>query len=367
MKRKALLRDGDEFIVLEEGEFTAETSLQEALKRNPETIPTVDLELDQVVVVGRETGLPAGSVDLLLVDAEGRVLLVETKLSMNPELRRQVVAQLLDYGASLWRTAPSLPRFENLVLRYWRSSACEDARVKQAASLREGIEPIFRELCGEEWEYEAFEASLEDNLANGRHVMLIVASGLVDGLSRDLLQYANVCLNLPLYGVEIDVFQTGAKQLIVPRGVRYTASRPSRPSPGHTDRTAFLAACTPVAARFFQTLIGETERRGMILYWGTSGFSVRMPVQPPITVMRGFCVDEFKIYTEKWPLDDAGRKAFVERAHRIAPVGGSGKYTLALHITEKTEAQAYEALAFVWDEVDQMMAAADQPWAKEEA
>ncbi len=100
MKRKALLRDGEEFIVLEESDFTAELALQEALKRNPETIPVGDLELDQVVVVGRETGLPAGSIDLLLVDSEGRVLLVETKLSTNRELRRQVVAQLLDYGAS---------------------------------------------------------------------------------------------------------------------------------------------------------------------------------------------------------------------------------------------------------------------------
>ena len=260
------------------------------------------------------------------------------------------------------------PQFEDLVLRYWRSSACEDARVQQATSLREGIEPIFRELCGEEWDYEAFEASLEENLANGRHVMLIVASGLVDGLSRDLLQYANVCLNLPLYGVEIDVFQTGAKQLIVPRGVRYTASRPpSRPSPGHTDRTAFLAACTPVAARFFETLIGETERRGMILYWGTSGFSVRMPGQPAITVMYGFPADEFQIYTERWPIDDADRTDLRRRAREVAPFGATGRFKLGLHVTAETEEQAYRALAFAWDEVDKMMAAADQPWAKEEA
>lgn len=59
MKRKALLRDGDHFDVLEEGEFQAEKALQEALKRNPEVLPVADLELDEVVVFGRETSFQA--------------------------------------------------------------------------------------------------------------------------------------------------------------------------------------------------------------------------------------------------------------------------------------------------------------------
>ena len=91
MKRRALLKDGDEFMVLEESDFEDEAALQEALKRNPQAIPVADLELDDVVVVGRETPVPAGAIDLLLVDAQGQVIIVETKLSRNPELRRQVV------------------------------------------------------------------------------------------------------------------------------------------------------------------------------------------------------------------------------------------------------------------------------------
>ncbi len=35
MKRKALLKAGGDFVVLEESDFEAETDLQEALKRNP--------------------------------------------------------------------------------------------------------------------------------------------------------------------------------------------------------------------------------------------------------------------------------------------------------------------------------------------
>lgn len=359
MKRKALLKDGDEFVVLEEGDFDAETALQEALKRNPEVIPVADLDLGEVVVVGRETPLLVGAIDLLLLDAEGQVIIVETKLSRNPELRRQVVAQVLDYGASLWKKAPTLKAFEKLVLRYWQSASCEDTRVKGASSLRDGVEPIFKELCGEEWDYDAFEAALNDNLANGRHVLLIVASGLMDGVSRDLLQYANICLGLPLYGVEITMFKMGDRELIVPRGVRPgPARRPRPPTRGPIDRATFVAACTPLAATFFQRMLNEAEGRSMIFYWGSKGFSVRMPLEPSITVMYGFPPDEFQVYTGRWPLDTEGQAEFRRRLSEVAAFELSGQYTNILHVDEKTQQQAYAALAFMWGEVENMMAAA---------
>jgi len=359
VKRKALLKDGGKFVVLEESDFAGETALQEALKRNPEAIPVADLELDDVIVVGREASLPAGAIDLLLVDAQGRVLIVETKLSRNPELRRQVVAQVLDYGASLWKTAPTLKAFEKLVLRYWQSDSCEDTRVKDASSLRDGVEPIFKQLCGEDWDYDAFEAALDDNLANGRHVLLIVASGLMDGLSRDLLQYANICLGLPLYGVEITMFKMGDRELIVPRGVRHRArgGGPTPPTIRHIDRATFIAACTPLAAGFFERMLNEAEERGMVLYWGSKGFSVRMPLEPPITVMYGFPPDELQVYTGNWPLDSEGLAEFGRGLGEKAPFKLGGKYTHRLFLDEKTRQQAFDALAFVWGEVEKMMAA----------
>ncbi len=359
MKRKALLKDDEEFIVLEESDFDGEVVLQEALKRNPEAIPVADLELDDVIVVGWETSLPAGAVDLLLVDAQGRVIIVETKLSRNPELRRQVVAQLLDYGASLWKTAPSLKTFEKLVLRYWRSDLCEDVRVKDANSLRDGVEPIFTELYGKDWDYAAFEMALDDNLANGTHVLLVVASGLMDGLSRDLLQYANICLGLPLFGVEITMFKMGDKELIVPKGVRHRTGgrRRATSARDHVDRAGFLAACTPLVVTFFERVLNEAEEKGMILYWGTKGFSVRMPLEQPVTVMYGYPPDEFQVYTSGWPLDAETQTVFNRRLAEVAPFRLGGQYTYRLHPDERTQQQAYAALAFVWAEVEKMMAA----------
>jgi hypothetical protein len=294
------------------------------------------------------------------VDAEGRVIIVETKLSSNPELRRQVVAQVLDYGASLWRSAPTLKQFEDLVLRYWHSGACENDGLKEAATMREGLDPIFAGIRGEDWDYDLFESALSDSIANGQHVLLVVASGLTDKLSRDLLQYVNLCLDLPLYAVEIDVFETEGRQLIVPRGVRYGTMGTPTPSKGRTNRKAFLAACSPVAGEFFARVLDEARDKGMIVYWGSVGFSVRMPLDRAITVMYGYPPDSFQVYTGDWALGDEARVKFHERLREEWGFALSGKYTNKLPITEGTLVQGYEALEFMWAEVDRMMAEARQ-------
>jgi len=52
--------------------------------------------------VQREVGLPAaGSLDLLLVDAEGVPVAVEVKLARNSQSRREATAQAFDYVSDL--------------------------------------------------------------------------------------------------------------------------------------------------------------------------------------------------------------------------------------------------------------------------
>ncbi len=61
----------------------------------------------------KEFQTEAGPIDVLLVSSSGRVAVVETKLTSNPELRRKVLAQVLDYLAHLSReigdSLPTLP------------------------------------------------------------------------------------------------------------------------------------------------------------------------------------------------------------------------------------------------------------------
>ncbi len=356
MKRQVLFRDGDEFAVLNQSESAAESALREALKRHPEVIAVPELDLREVVVVGRQVPVPAGSSDLLMVDADGRVIIVETRLSHNPDLRRQVVAQAVDYGASLWRAAHTLNQFEAMVLRYWHSDLCGDERLRPVTSLRQGLEIVLRERCGDKWNYAAFEAALEKNLAGGKHVLLVVASGVMDELWRDLLRYVNVCLRIPLYGVEVDVFEAASRQLIVPRGVRYSAQGPaSKPLSGGVERDAFLASCMPIAAAFFDRMLDEADARNMIVSW-SRGFSVRMRLNQPVTIMYGLPPDEFQIYKNDWPVDES-QADFRRRLYSVAPFEPSGDYTSIIRVNEKTLQQANAALAFMWQEVERMMEA----------
>jgi hypothetical protein len=80
--------------------YENEAELQAMLAEHPALLVT-DHE-PMVALVRREFSVPgAGPVDLLLVDADGRPIIVEVKLSRNPEIRRQVAAQVLDYVSSL--------------------------------------------------------------------------------------------------------------------------------------------------------------------------------------------------------------------------------------------------------------------------
>ena len=93
--------------------------LQEAIETNPELVlgPCRGYELiedEPWYVWQREYSLPGvGSIDVLLVSASGRVGIVETKMDYNPEKRRSVIAQALDYLLALKTTdpddLPSLP------------------------------------------------------------------------------------------------------------------------------------------------------------------------------------------------------------------------------------------------------------------
>lgn len=84
-----------------------ETWFRDAIFDNPELVIGPCREAGRVddaevwMPWGIEKNFGAGPIDVLLVSSYGRVGLVETKLSYNPQKRREVVAQVLDYALSL--------------------------------------------------------------------------------------------------------------------------------------------------------------------------------------------------------------------------------------------------------------------------
>lgn len=84
-------------------DFFSERWLQEALFANPESLPIkeIDPHMGPLIPVCMEIETGSGPADMLFVTPTGQIVLVETKLWRNPEARREVVGQILDYAKHL--------------------------------------------------------------------------------------------------------------------------------------------------------------------------------------------------------------------------------------------------------------------------
>lgn len=116
MARKIIVqREDGSRPVLNEVLADDEAQLQDIVKESPDLLPVDEFGMDgPLMVVGRETTLPSGYVDLVCLSKGGDLLLVEFKTGPQNSDFRHVVAQLFDYGSDLWRM--SYEEFESTTL-----------------------------------------------------------------------------------------------------------------------------------------------------------------------------------------------------------------------------------------------------------
>ena len=159
-----------------------ESWLQEILRRQPEILPVAEIEpvFYPLVPIGREVPTDTGgAIDNLFISHRGYLVLVETKLWRNPDAKRIVVAQAIDYASSLskWKydrlndlTRAYTKKYEKVELDLvdWVEKRCEPV---------EGG-PLF------------FEETVTKNLRLGRFLTLIVGDKIRASLI-DILNHAN--------------------------------------------------------------------------------------------------------------------------------------------------------------------------------
>lgn len=80
-----------------------EAWLRDTLFDNPELLPIQDIDpsFGPIIPLCREMRTEAGPLDVAFINPFGRLTLVECKLWRNPEARRKVVAQVLDYARAI--------------------------------------------------------------------------------------------------------------------------------------------------------------------------------------------------------------------------------------------------------------------------
>jgi hypothetical protein len=121
-----------------------ELQLQEQLKLHPGLLLLEELGLvGPAVVVGRESALDSGRVDLVLLGNGGDLALVEFKTGLqNPDFR-ECLAPMLDYGSDLW--GMTLEEFETRVAqRYFSGPRCPPGTIAPDASLDQVLSQAWR-------------------------------------------------------------------------------------------------------------------------------------------------------------------------------------------------------------------------------
>ncbi len=107
---------------------SSENELQTVMLNNPQLFPAKDLGLnDDLLVVGRETPLASGLIDLLCLSSSGEIVIIEFKTGpKNPDFRH-ALAQVIDYGSDLWQLSDWKEFDQGVVHRYLNGPHVEKA------------------------------------------------------------------------------------------------------------------------------------------------------------------------------------------------------------------------------------------------
>lgn len=82
-----------------------EVELQNLLVESPSLIPVDEIRegVSPLLFAISEFGLPgSGNTDILAFSPDGDIVIVECKLTSNPESKRKVIGQILEYASYLW-------------------------------------------------------------------------------------------------------------------------------------------------------------------------------------------------------------------------------------------------------------------------
>ncbi len=210
-----ILSRGGKATKLEPQAFADEAALQRYLAAFPQAIPLSDSDNPpKLHVLGREFPTGSGPIDILGTDETGAAYIIETKLYKNPD-KRLVIAQVLDYGASLWAAEPDTTSIL--------------ASLRQGASWMGPADPLTA-LAGflnadEETALRHLERT-RDALADGRFTAIILMDRLSDRL-RDLVLFMNENSRFRVLAVELDYYVHDEIEVVNPRLFGTETRRPA--------------------------------------------------------------------------------------------------------------------------------------------
>lgn len=188
-----------------EGHGIDERTIQTIVERFPDALPIAEIDPAFVnpISICTELNTPVGAIDNFLLTETGMPVLVECKLWRNPEGRRKVVGQILDYAKEL---------------SAWTYSDLQREVNKRVNQKGDPILGLLREAGKDVNEIDLSDA-VSFNLRKGRFLLLVVGDGIregVEAIAEHLQSKAGMQFTFGLVEMPIYTGRDGHK-LVVPR------------------------------------------------------------------------------------------------------------------------------------------------------
>lgn len=279
--------------------------IQQLIHKQPSILPVDDIDSNfaPLIPIGREISTSVGYIDNLYISPGGYITIVETKLWRNPEARREVVGQILDYAKELSKwTYNDLDKAVKAYNKHFNSNS--DGLL---ATIRR-YEPI------DETDEQYFIDSISKNLFRGRFLLLIVGDGIRESIE-DMVEYLNQTPQLffTLSLIELQVYRFSQEKdnyIVIPQiimrtkeitraVIRVESSKSENVSVNIDTDLSLLTGesvksvskrYTITAEDYFEQLlhntdndqvefvkqiIADSEKRGYFIDWGQGSFVVK--------------------------------------------------------------------------------------------
>jgi len=228
-----------------ESGYVSEDHLQAMIDEFPELLPGVSPDS----YVCREFSTDSGPIDNLIINAkDGSLTLVECKLAKNPEVRRKILGQIIDYAASLSRLD-----FEEFHQR-WKDRGGVDLTAIETAK-----GPL--------------SLAVTSNLETARFTLLLAVDEINEPL-KQMVEYIQdkTDSSTRVALIELARHITGDVEILIPQTYGYealksqTVARAEREPWSKDEYVAWLLANEPTSVALFESLMNTLENRGFV--WG---------------------------------------------------------------------------------------------------
>jgi hypothetical protein len=333
----------NQLVPMAESPYDAEHVLQEHLATTPDLIPGDQINQDaprRWLLVKREAGIPAEkdggnywSLDLIFVDQDGIPTLVECKRSGDLRLRREVVAQMLDYAANAMAYWPSGK------LRLLAEETAQAAGCQPEQRLRELLQ---HETPLTEQDQDAFWIAMDDNLQKG-NLRLLFVSDVIPKELRRLVEFLNAKMgDVEVLAVELKQFVNAEQTLkaFVPRVIGQTELALTQKSSGKRKASSLESLLATYPQRTaFDNVLQLAKRHGHIVEPGITNFAVKCLIDGKVTTYAfGKPTPIFQLYFEYLHL--AGHQELIHKIENLFQDLGyahTGKYTISIDLTQAGE------------------------------